>query len=162
MFFNLFGSPVLFYYKQKAIKREIKRAIFAGIPEDRLESFTMPREKAEQEKAGFVFIEPHEFTYQGKMYDVVRMVQVEDKLQYFCINDKDEERLIAEFGKKAREGKPISTPASTILISIFVAAEGITNLNYYGSDELIGVFEHNFSLLKGGSDPLVPPPRQFS
>ena len=160
--FNLVGTPVIFYFIQKGIKKEMKRVILSEIPDQKLTAIDMPVGLAEQTKSGFVWIEPHEFTYKGKMYDIVRSVILGDTVRYYCVNDTDEEELIKTYSKQTKQKKPVSTPAAQVLITIFVSSFGINELKCFCSDELIGIQTHNSRPLPGETDLPDPPPRQTS
>lgn len=157
--FDMLGTPLMFYLIQRGIKKEMKRLVLAQIPNEKLTVIDMPAGLSDQTRAGFVWIEPHEFTYKGKMYDIVRSVSSGDSVRYFCVNDTDEEKLIETYAKQTKQKKPASTPATSILISIFVSSFGINELKCFCSDELIGTVTHNFQTLPGETDPPEPPPR---
>ena len=44
-----------------------------------------------------VWIDGHEFRFCGNYYDVVNYVETQDSIKIFCINDKNEKRLVETF-----------------------------------------------------------------
>lgn len=73
------------------VKKEIKRAIKAGVPERELVVIEInPGNEHEVE-----WVEDHEFRFRGSMYDVIRKVTCADAVKFYCIDDKQESALFA-------------------------------------------------------------------
>jgi hypothetical protein len=61
---------------------------------------------SDSNQASFSWIKPDkEFLYKGEMYDVVKMRSVGQSVHYYCINDKREKQLIANFNKSHNSKK---------------------------------------------------------
>lgn len=83
---------MLFRVQQYQIRRDIKRQIMRGIPDEALCALSLSEANASE----FFWLEDDEFFYRGSMYDVVRKVALsETEAVYYCINDVLEEKLFA-------------------------------------------------------------------
>lgn len=125
MFLNLFGAPVLFVFMQKKIKKEMKNLVLSQVDTSRLHIFTFPADKISCEKAGVVFIHDKEFRFNGMMFDVVRSEKQGDSIKYYCVNDKQEEELIAAFARHNKSNKPFNFAAFKLLSNIFISTGSI-------------------------------------
>lgn len=99
--FNLGGFFIVFKYQQSAIRKEIKKQIKEGVPEDELTIIKQTSENFDE----LVWIKPKkEFTYKGTMYDVVRKT-IEDNgdVTYYCINDTQETTLFVNLDNQVKK-----------------------------------------------------------
>ena len=82
-----YGTYLYLSLQQKVIQEAVQRKLEEGIPENELVKLTFYKEeipkllKWEHDK---------EFEYNGQMYDVVKVTDVGDSLQYLCWWDKAE------------------------------------------------------------------------
>ena len=63
-------------------KREIRKMIKAGVPEDQLVSFVFPRDIREKTLPEFKWTKSNEFRYKGEMYDIVKEEILNDSIVY--------------------------------------------------------------------------------
>lgn len=87
-----YGNYFLYRHQQHIIRREIKRQIFAGIPETALDVIEHNKELRWEEDG-------KEFHFGGEMYDIVKTKVINGKKIYYCIADKKEKKLIDNYGK---------------------------------------------------------------
>ncbi len=87
---------------QRTIKKEIKTAIKRGVPDSELAQFRFPNDKNLQEKMGIRWLESHEFTYMGNMYDVVHSKTEGNFIIYKCVNDTQEKILFSGLSKQVK------------------------------------------------------------
>ncbi|MCF1715674.1 hypothetical protein L0U88_13635 [Flavihumibacter sp. RY-1] len=89
---NITGLLVVFKLQQLQIRREIKRQIKKGVPENELHLITVKQGQEEQ----LDWQNEKEFIYKGTFYDVVRKeTGAAGTTLYYCINDTQEEELFA-------------------------------------------------------------------
>jgi hypothetical protein len=147
---------------QKGIKKEMKKLIFSQIPTSQMETFIFPLDKDECLKRGIVFIEDWEFRYKGMMYDIVKSERVGDKIKYYCVNDKNEERLIDTFAKNNNKKKPFDFPSFNLLSSIFVSSGTINEVKCFAVTENIFYYDSDSGTLQGEKNPPEHPPKIIS
>lgn len=89
---NITGLLFVFKLQQLQIRREIKRQIKKGVPENELHLITVKQGQEEQ----LDWQNEKEFIYEGTFYDVVRIeTRTAGATLYYCINDTQEEALFA-------------------------------------------------------------------
>jgi hypothetical protein len=90
--FNSVGYFVVFKTAEFELKSEIKIKIKQGLPTKELVTLTIPS----KELKTIVWHDGgKEFSYKGKMYDVVKSEQIENAITYYCIDDSKETNLFA-------------------------------------------------------------------
>lgn len=160
--FNFGGSYVILQIQKHQIRQEIKREIRAGISENELVKITVTSEN----KKELIWKDSKEFSFKGKMYDVVRSEELDKNTKiYHCIPDHQETQLIARYTKeiqKKRKNKkdnvnPVkvvkfiekndSLPNKTELA--FIQIKHSTDFTYY----------NNYATLK--LETSSPPPKQI-
>lgn len=88
--FNTAGYLIAFQAAQYAIQKQIKTEIKQGLTISQLTPITIKKnqlDKVDWKDGG------KEMLYNGQMYDIVRVVEHEESVTYYCINDEDETRL---------------------------------------------------------------------
>ena len=88
------GYYVVFKYNQYLVKKEMISRIRGGIfhPDIVLLKIFRP-----QEDSQFRRREKSEFTYYGRLYDIVVERKSGDTTLFYCLHDKKEETLLADF-----------------------------------------------------------------
>ncbi|NVN93848.1 MAG: hypothetical protein HXX18_01055 [Bacteroidetes bacterium] len=100
--FHLGGYYIWYSVLQYASHREIKQEIRRGLKDKDLVLI----EISDNNKSSVNWKEnDKEFAFNGEMYDVVSIKKLKNKVQYYCINDHREEKLIAEFKKNHNSEK---------------------------------------------------------
>ena len=97
------GPLALLQWQQQQIRREMKRAIRAGLPEDRLIRFVFVSEDRLAGGGRVEWIEAHEFRHRGVMYDIARTVVAEGRTVRYCVRDDAETAVYAQLDRLARE-----------------------------------------------------------
>lgn len=95
LLFNSMGYYIVFKATQYAIKKEIKNIIKQGVPEKDLSLIKVAVDDV-QKQAVLEWLDKKEFRYHGQMFDVVRYYTCNDTTYYYCINDKQEEKLFSK------------------------------------------------------------------
>lgn len=87
--FSLYGPYFTFSYQQFHIRKEIKKQIKKGVPENELQKFNV------SELSGKISWTDgkREFSFSGKLYDVVKKEFTKDGFVFYCIDDSQETEL---------------------------------------------------------------------
>ena len=117
------GISQLYYgYRFQQIKKEIKRQLKQGVPDNELVLLGIPAELEKEPNTHFQRIHAREFKYLGQMYDIVRQESCDDTTWYWCIHDFKESALFAELDGLAgqlREGDLPSRESRSRLVRYF-------------------------------------------
>ncbi|WP_338814931.1 hypothetical protein V9L05_07025 [Bernardetia sp. Wsw4-3y2] len=98
--FHILGVYVSFQVREHYIKKDIKRRIKKGVPEEELAHIIYKPSIKNQ----FDWTTKAEFRYGGTMYDIVRTEFVNDSTQIFhCVNDSQETILFKDLEKRLEE-----------------------------------------------------------
>jgi hypothetical protein len=92
--FNTMGYFFVFRINQSYIRNEVKEIIKSG---NLKANYTLLKIANPASNPDFKKTETDEFVYFGRMYDVVSERSKGDTTYFYCINDKQEEELIAGF-----------------------------------------------------------------
>lgn len=96
--FDTGGSFVWFSLKQSAIRNDVGEEIEKGLDDSDLTLITVPADG----ETGLRWIRAgKEFAYHGELFDVVRIRKENRKINYYCLKDKKEKQLIADFNKNS-------------------------------------------------------------
>ncbi|MEO6165921.1 MAG: hypothetical protein ABIO46_11385 [Chitinophagales bacterium] len=93
MLFYAAGYFIVFSISQQHVKTEMKKLIRNGKFTDHYETLSFTEQQFEKLK-----IDDHEFLYDGKMYDIVKIVAEGASLTITCILDEKEKELIGKLG----------------------------------------------------------------
>jgi len=94
--FNTMGYYFVFKVNQSMIRSEIRGMINSGFHKEMCILIKIDRPDS---NPNFKKTDLHEFSYCGRLYDIVSESVKGNMIWYYCINDKQEERLIAGFEK---------------------------------------------------------------
>lgn len=93
--YNIVGYLAVFTVLQYRVRSEVKKMLKATVPEGEILTLTFHTESLEKGGYALQWIEPHEFRYNGSMYDILRTHISGDSTYFECINDVQEEMLFA-------------------------------------------------------------------
>jgi hypothetical protein len=130
--FNLGGYYLMFCIAQYNIRKEIKKEIINGLNNKDLTLIIVPF----NDESNLCWIESNkEFRYKGEMYDVVKIQNQCQKKYYYCINDRKEKQLIANYDKnhntKKDSGKKIKN-----LFNFFLYQQKSVVIKYTDTSDL--------------------------
>lgn len=91
--YGYFGYYFVFKIEQFQQKKELKSKLKKSIPTSELTIFSFNTSSPEFNKIEWV--EKSEFKYKGKLYDIVYQTSNGENKSFYCINDKQEEKLFA-------------------------------------------------------------------
>lgn len=115
------------------------------------------------EATQFEWMNDHEFSFKGEMYDIVRSSTDTDSLRVECINDKTETSLVKKFESifKKEAGNPVKGNAALIQLAHSVYLEPCQDISFICpstiSEVPSGWISHFFDSYTG--DIKVPPPQ---
>jgi hypothetical protein len=92
--FNMMGYYIVFSYNQYLVRSEMKRFIKAGYFED---SYVVLKIESPAFNPDFKRVDKGEFRYKDKLYDIISETKTGNFTIFRCINDKNEEKLLAGF-----------------------------------------------------------------
>lgn len=95
LLFNSIGVFIVFKYEQTLVRKEVKRRIKFGIPENERLLLSIPKWMEEIPNKDFKRIHKGEFIYKGEMYDILYTQEDTDTTHYIVIHDPKETNLFA-------------------------------------------------------------------
>jgi len=95
--FNSVGIVVIFFHQKSLLKREFKLLIKNKRTLSDLEIIKIT--KTNLSSLHFTNADSGEFRFNGKMFDVVKLVRTQQHYIFYCINDEKEEQLLSSFSK---------------------------------------------------------------
>jgi|GEM_PF-6784576 len=104
------STQMAFRYRQYKIRKEMRRMIRQGLPDEKLIPLHIPFAWLQGENPEFEVIHSKEFRYQGRMYDIVRAETEAEGMLYFCVEDHEENAAYAQLNtavQKRMSGDPI-------------------------------------------------------
>ena len=75
------------------LKNDAREKINSGALSSKYVLFAFSREEMERSIPGMTMLSEKEFLYNGKMFDVVKVFNKNDSTYFYCLPDKDEDRL---------------------------------------------------------------------
>jgi hypothetical protein len=126
LLYNSLGGFALWQVQYKQVRRGVKQALLAGVPDESLTKFVFSQVYYDQ-----IETEPGEFRYQGKMYDVVRITQRDGYLHILCLADIEEDQLNERLGSLLSEqGPKVGTTHKK-------GSKGFGQLQYLATSQLV-------------------------
>ncbi len=97
LLFNIFGYYFTIQIIQKGYKKQFRKHIRYNANDENTEMLVISDAIIQQRNSPFKWMEEDEFRYYGKMYDIVKSEKQGDTNIFYCVNDKNEEKLLARF-----------------------------------------------------------------
>jgi hypothetical protein len=125
------GYHLFFNYRKADIKRAAKKRMRRRVDPSLTEQFTFSLNTNNQQE-GPQWVDEHEFTYRGEMYDVVEKSIDGDKMIIRCINDKQEKKLMVHYKKLVEKdfGERSKKKASVFLKLITSLYTSVSRFTY--------------------------------
>lgn len=139
----------------------MKRLILSQVPPEQLIPFTLPADKELCKAEGYEFIHDKEFRYKGMMFDIITSEQIGDSVKHLCVNDTNEEALIAAFMKHSDKKKPFDFPSYNASSNIFVSSGAIIEVKCNNVSEKPFYSQNDPATLAGIKTPPEHPPKSF-
>jgi hypothetical protein len=92
--FNTMGYYFVFKVNQSIIQAEIRGMIRSGVHHT---SYTLVKVDHPEANPKFKMLDHNEFTYCGQLYDIVCQTVKGNTTWFYCLNDRQEEKLISGF-----------------------------------------------------------------
>jgi hypothetical protein len=116
------STQMAFRYRQYKIRKEMRRMIRQGLPDEKLIPLHIPFAWLQGENPEFEVIHSKEFRYQGRMYDIVRAETEAEGMLYFCVEDYEENAAYAQLNtavQKRMSGDPVHQKGQERLLHFF-------------------------------------------
>ncbi len=111
--FNVSGYYVIFRLMQYHARKEMKAYIKNNLSDDEMEMVIVSDSEISSPLSSFKFVKKNEFTYKGKLYDIVRRKKDGDNTIFYCINDKQEEKLFAGLNEHIKWNTDNNAPSKS-------------------------------------------------
>lgn len=146
-------------YHKKVIRTLISKNSFDQV----IEQLVFSKEALINGEYELKFLEPHEFRYNGKMYDIISSWETEDSIFYKCINDSKEESIenaFIEFVVNNSHRQDLPLPIKHLISFLNIEVFNITTKqNFYFNE--IHFYKNDFDekILINYTEIPTPPPR---
>lgn len=97
LMFNISGYYFAFQMVYTGYKKQFRKQISSHSNNENTEVLVISDSEIRQHNSPFKWTEEDEFRYHGKMYDIVKCEKQGDNNIFYCVNDKNEEKLLARF-----------------------------------------------------------------
>ena len=108
--FNVSGYFVVFKLRQYNAREEMKTRIKQNLRDEEMEVIIIQNSEINSPLSDFCFIEEDEFRYKGNLYDIVRKKTEGSNTVFYCINDKQEEKLFDGLNEHIKRNTDQNTP----------------------------------------------------
>jgi hypothetical protein len=164
--FNLCGPFIFFQSIRYSIRREVKKQIKEGIPDNQLILFTFEKDGTGKGAGDLIWYEDDEFSYHGDMYDVVRSREFGNQIFYYCLKDTDESQAFVNLDKLTdlRTKQDKNCQSKTQLMLRLLITEGLVKpQTIFDGESFYKILNYNylFSLCKNDTEIPTPPPRNY-
>jgi hypothetical protein len=157
LFISKLGYSFIYNLEQLLIQQEMKHKFLAGLPESSLQIIEYHPNMQWDE-------EGKEFYLDGELYDVVMKKNENGKTLFYCVNDKKEKELLAEFAKAVKSGNDNSAAGKNAKNGIKYPVSDYT----IQTNQLLTIsdciskerpFCFKSSIISSTKEVIVPPPR---
>jgi len=156
------GYYFVFKVNQSIIQSEIRTMIHSGFDK---ELIILIKINNNESNRNFIMLDHDEFSYCGRYFDIVKESIKGNMTWYYCVNDKQEERLIAGFEKIQTLASPLGFPDKTkhilaLLHNLITFA--LVNDSRYSKKFIsaeVNFCQYSFFTIKPILIPLLPPPK---
>lgn len=121
------GYYLVYKYQRRQVRLEMKAFLRKKETGSnvQIEKFTFKLSQGKVVAEQFEWMNDHEFSYKGEMYDIVNSDTVNDSLRVECVNDETETLLVKKFESlfKKEAGNPVKGNAALIQLAHSVYLE---------------------------------------
>ncbi len=161
---NSSGFVLVYYGMKRAYKSENKRIIEnKSVYDSELITEIILLKEDIRNSVNFEFIEENEFKYFGKMYDIIKTEDLNDKIKFICFCDEKENLLDNAFNlffdNNVLNGKSKSAHSNIVKLIIDKADLNSPFFIPYTHDKEIVNFISELKLLENYSEIPYPPPK---
>jgi len=165
-FFQSVGCLLIFKLQQFQVRQHVKHHILSNLSDNELILIKLPANKRQEGTFPYHFWDSDEFSYAGKMYDVVRQENHKNTIWYYCFPDEKETNILANldtFVNNQMAHNPTKKKQREDAQRLFSTLFPVDKPPYFILNEsfsLLHIF-YSFHIKTWTSLPLTPPP-QFS
>ncbi len=157
------GAYLLIYLAfQYSLKAEASEKISSGMFSSKYEIITFSKEEIRKGIPDLVFLNGKEFLYKGKMFDIVKTVHKNNSVYFYCLPDKDEDRLNHAYNNNVDKnnddsGKKAATEKLTKNIISEALIPGLSIYLYKKTENNYRLIDKKFSPQDFSVVPTPPP-----
>jgi hypothetical protein len=161
--FNLLGYYFVVYLMQQSVHSEMKAFIKKNPPLDKLERLVISDKEMNSREVFKFKDDKKEFVYNGKLYDIVKETKDGTNTIFYCINDKNEEQLLAglceHFKNNFDQNGPAKDKSRQLIKNIIKEALPDSHSTIKSFQSLTFIFfEYHFELTNQFIPVFSPPP----
>lgn len=165
LFICMSGYYLVYKYQRRQVRIEMKAFLrksesSANVP---IVHFSFKLNEGSVAAAGFEWVNDHEFSLNGQLYDIVRSSTENDTIHIACVNDVTETLLVKKFESIFRKegGNPVKGNAALIQLAHSVYLEPTQFISFkspeYISITYTGWIARSFDSFTG--EITIPPPQ---
>lgn len=145
--FNAAGYLLIFLILQSSLKENAAERIIAGDKNSSITMVVLAEKEFKEGVSELKFFDENEFSFKGKMYDIIKKENRNDSVYFYCLADLEEDDLNLAFSKNgtseergngSAENSMLKNILQKGLLAEFPHSPGnIFNINYYNYCPLI-------------------------
>lgn len=117
---------------QYSLKEEASEKIDSGMFSSKYEIIIFSNEEIRKGISDMIFLSKKEFLYKGKMFDIVKAVHKNDSTYFYCLPDKDEDKLNFAYNNIDKNDKGADKKSAAEKLTKNIISEAlITGLSIY-------------------------------
>ncbi len=94
LFVNSGGFIIILYQAQNSARARMMRSLREGTYDpDEVVKFKLSSDRLYRNGGGFLWKDSREFEYDGVMYDIIKLVNYDDQVTIYCLNDVGEAKI---------------------------------------------------------------------
>lgn len=164
MTFNLLGFYPAFLAVRRSIRRSVREKLISTVKESDLTTFKFKTKGGKITDPNLSWEKDDEFSYKGKLYDVVKSTILDGEITLHCFEDKKETNLVALLKRKIKADVEHSTSKSStghILAKVLTAVYLMPSQNSHFDDTFTSASPGYFSYRPYIVYPIIdtPPPK---
>lgn len=156
---------IIFKYQQSIVRKEIKKQIKNGVPENQRVTFYL--DELESDKTNRKWMHQNEFKYKGEMYDVLKRDTCNGRLILICLHDVKESGLFSKLDESVKKEMGNNKPFNNnkkLLSSFFNSLYNQKNNNhkflFFIQKHVFSNYIENYNSID--TEPIIPPPKYHS
>ena len=161
--YNTAGYYLVVKVKRAQLKEQVKQMRLETKNTSALTLIKESKSVLAAKQSKLAFIDKNEFKLNGEMYDVLSMVDHGDEVWFYCISDKQEDKLLTTLEQLVNEnGSATSNNSKQLLKSLLKEYLPLTEITLsFNSFPVNSFFVFNISSFHAGHILLMSPPPEF-
>jgi len=141
MLYNIAGYYMVVKVMRRQLKEQVKTIRLNNHPFEGLQVVKESKLSLANGKSKLVFVQKDEFKIEGEMYDIISTVEQGNDIWYYCVKDKQEDKLLASLQQLVNENaaskngkqllKSLLKDYVAMQIQELNATEQLVQINYF-------------------------------